>query len=85
MRKRCVLGILVTNRVENAGQVQKVLTDCGCYIKTRVGLHEVTEDICAPTGLILLELFGDDKAYTEVENKMKEIKGLQVQKMLFDA
>jgi len=84
MAKRCVLGILVTNRVENAGQVQKVLTDCGCFIKTRVGLHEVTENICAPTGLILLELFGDDKAYAEVENKMKEIKGLQVQKMLFD-
>jgi hypothetical protein len=85
MARRCVLGILVTNRVENAGLVQKALTDCGCYIKTRVGLHEVTENVCAPAGLILLELFGDDKAYSEVEGKLKAIPGLQVQKMLFDA
>ena len=84
MLKRCVLGLLVTNRVENAPQVQKVLTDYGCNIKTRIGLHEVTENLCAPAGLILIELFGDDNAYAEVEGKLKEIKGLQVQKMLFD-
>ena len=85
MAKRCVLGLLVTNRVENAPEVQKVLTDCGCNIKSRIGLHEVTENLCAPAGLILLELFGSDDAYAEVEGKLKEIKGLQVQKMLFDA
>jgi hypothetical protein len=85
MVQRCVIGVLVTNRVENAAQIQKVLTECGCYIKTRVGLHEVTENICPPTGLILLEVFGDDKAYAEVEGKLKQIKGLQqVQKMVFE-
>ena len=84
MAKRCVIGILVTNRVENAAQIQKVFTECGCYIKTRLGLHEITENICSPTGLILLEIFGDDKAYAEVEGKLKEIKGLQVQKMIFE-
>ncbi|MBA4418014.1 MAG: hypothetical protein C0392_08910 [Syntrophus sp. (in: bacteria)] len=85
MAKRCVIGILVTNRVENAPQVQKVLTECGCYIKTRLGLHEVDENLCAPAGLILLELFGSDKAYADVEGRLKEIKGLQVQKMVFEA
>ncbi len=84
MAKKCVIGVLVTNRVENAPQVQKILTECGCYIKTRIGLHEVTENICAPAGLILLELYGDDKAYADVEGKLKGIKGLQVQKMLFE-
>jgi hypothetical protein len=84
MAKRCVLGLLVTNRVENAPQVQEVLTQCGCSIKTRIGLHEVSENLCAPGGLILLELFGDETAYTEVEEKLKVIKGLQVQKMCFD-
>jgi hypothetical protein len=85
MAKRCVLGVLVTNRVENAPQVQQVLTDCGCYIKTRIGLHEVDENVCAPAGLILLELYGDDKIYNEVEGKLKDIRGLQVQKMVFEA
>lgn len=85
MAKTCVLGLMVTNRVENAPQLQKVLTECGCNIKTRIGLHEVTENLCSPAGLILLELFGDEKAHAEVEDKLREIKGLQVQKMLFDA
>lgn len=84
MAKRCVLGVMVTNRVENASQIQKVLTECGCNIKTRIGLHEVDDNVCSPAGLILLELFGDDKAYDEVEGKLKAIKDLQVQKMVFE-
>jgi hypothetical protein len=84
MAKRCVLGLMVTNRVENAPQVQKVLTEYGCNIKTRIGLHEVTENLCSPAGLILLELFGDDSAYAEIEGKLRAIKGLQVQKIVFE-
>jgi hypothetical protein len=84
MAKRCVLGLLVTNRVENAPEVQKVLTEYGCNIKTRIGLHEVTENLCAPAGLILLELFGDEMVYGEIEEKLKALKGLQVQKMVFE-
>ncbi len=84
MAQRFVIGILVTNRVENAAQIQNVFTEYGCYIKTRLGLHEVTENICSPTGLIILEIFGDQKACNEVEDKLKQIKGLQVQKMVFE-
>jgi len=84
MAKRCVLGVMVTNRVENASQIQQVLTECGCNIKTRIGLHEVDNNICSPAGLILLELFGDDKAYDEVEERLKGIKGIQVRKMVFE-
>ena len=83
MAKRCVLGLLVTNRVENAPEVQKVLTECGCNIKTRMASTR-SGGPCAPAGLILLELLGDDSAYAEVEERLKKIKGLQVQKMLFD-
>ncbi len=84
MAKRCVMGVLVTNRVQNVPELQKVLTECGCQIKTRLGLHDTDENFCSPNGLILLELFGTDAAYAEVETKLKNIKGLQVQKMLFE-
>jgi hypothetical protein len=84
MAKRCVMGVLVTNRVQNVPEFQKVLTECGCQIKTRLGLHDTGTDFCSPNGLILLELFGSDAAYDEVEAKLKAVKGLQVQKMLFD-
>jgi len=85
MAKRTVLGILVTNRVENAQQVQKVLTEYGCSIKTRLGLHEVDENMCSTSGLLILELFGDERGCNELEGGLRAIQGLQVQKMLFES
>jgi hypothetical protein len=84
MPKRCVMGVLVTNRVENVPELQKALTESGCQIKTRLGLHDTDANFCSPNGLILLELFGDEAAYAEVETRLKAVKGLQVQKMVFD-
>ena len=36
-----ILGIHITDRLKNAVDVQKVFTEYGCNIKTRVGLHDV--------------------------------------------
>ena len=85
MAKRCVMGVLVTNRVQNVPQLQAVLTECGCQIRTRLGLHDTDANSCSPNGLIILELYGDHAAYAELENKLKGVKGLQVQKMVFEA
>jgi hypothetical protein len=83
MGKITVLGFILANRNENAPQVQKLLTEFGCSIKTRIGLHEVDEKLCSTSGLILLELFGDESASAELEKRLREIRGIQVQKMLF--
>jgi len=83
MEKITVLGIIMANRSENAAQVQKLLTEYGCNIKTRIGLHEVNEKLCSTSGLILLELFGDEVTCAELEKKLKALKGIQIQKMLF--
>jgi uncharacterized protein YwlG (UPF0340 family) len=80
-----VIGFFLGDRIKDAVKVQKILADCGCYIKTRIGLHGVTVNLCPPSGLILLELFGGDDACTEVEAKLKKIKGFQVQKMVSEA
>jgi len=82
MGKRYVLGIGLSNRVENAADFQRILTECGCYIKTRLGLHEVNENLCAPGGLIILEVYGGDTAVADMESKLRAVKGLQVQKMV---
>jgi hypothetical protein len=84
MAQKTVLGIMIANRMENAPQVQQVLTKFGCNIKTRLGLHEVNEQMCATSGLILLELFGDPKSALELESQLRAIQGIQVQKMLFE-
>ncbi len=78
-----ILGVRIYDRIKEAGEVQQVLTKHGCSIKTRLGLHEVTDEYCSKSGLIILELFGDTKKQTELEQELIVIDGVEVQKMLF--
>jgi hypothetical protein len=81
-----ILGVHVTDRVKHVvggGGVQPVLTEYGCYIKTRLGLHEAGKDFCSPNGLLILELVGDPTKCGELEQKLSAINGVSVQKMVF--
>ena len=78
-----ILGIHVTNRLKNAVEVQKVFTEYGCNIKTRVGLHDVDADVCSPSGVVLIEFFGSDDEATAMMAKLNAVEGVIVQKMLF--
>ena len=84
MKDLRILGVLVSNRIKDAVLVQDTLTKFGCSIKTRLGLHEVTEDLCTNYGLLLLELTGDKTEWDKLEIALKKIEGLEVQKMDFE-
>jgi hypothetical protein len=79
-----ILGIHVTDRLKNAVDVQKVFTEYGCNIKTRVGLHDVDADVCSPSGVVLIEFFGSDAEAGAMMIKLDAIEGVHVQKMVFD-
>ena len=64
--------------------VQKLLTEYGCNIKTRLGLHHVDEKGCSVRGLILLEMFGDPAVYGELKAKLAALDGVEVQEMVFE-
>ncbi len=81
---KIILGIQICDRLKAADKVQKILTIYGCNIKTRLGLHEVTDDFCSESGLILLELFGESHMQQELENSLRDIDGIIVQKMKFE-
>ena len=78
-----ILGIHVTDRLEDASAVQAVFTEFGCNIKTRIGLHDVGETYCAPGGVVLIEFYGNDDEATAMADKLNAIKGVSVQKMVF--
>jgi hypothetical protein len=82
--RHIVLGIHVTDRVHHVPGVQDLLTEYGCSIKTRIGLHTVSESFCSPNGLILLEMAGPEPPVFELENKLKAIEGVDVQRMIFE-
>ena len=78
-----ILGIHVTDRLQHAGEVQKVFTEYGCNIKTRVGLHEVADNYCAGEGVVLLEIIGGSEIRKGMVDKLQRIQGIDVKEMVF--
>lgn len=84
MKEIRILGIHATQRVKEAHKIQETLTKYGCSIRTRIGLHDVKDNYCSPSGLILLELYGDIEECNRLENDLHKIEGLDVQKIVFN-
>lgn len=74
--KRTALLILVRHRQETAKKVQKILTGWGCYIKTRLGIHDGVLENCSDSGLIFLELTGEKEKHEEISRKLNLVKGV---------
>ena len=70
-----ILGIHITDRLKNAVEVQKVFTEYGCNIKTRIGLHDVDANVCSPSGVVLIEFFGDDAEAGGMMAKLNDGRG----------
>lgn len=79
----CILGIKINDRIKEAGNVQRALTNYGCSIKTRLGLHEVTDNHCSTSGLILLELTGPTEDQKMLQLELSKIEGITVKQMDF--
>lgn len=79
--KHTIFGVHVTDRVKNVPAVQAVLTKYGCSIHIRLGIHDIDQETCASTGLLLLDVVGP-----EVEDLYKElqaIEGIDIKRMEF--
>ncbi|MCD6254169.1 MAG: hypothetical protein J7J80_07195 [Thermotogae bacterium] len=73
---KTVMAVLVDNRKKEAVQVQKILTEWGCLIKTRLGLHEGTLDQCSDSGLIILELVGNPDQHVQLCERLNTLPGV---------
>jgi len=76
-----IFGVKLLNRVNTATDFQAIITKYGCSIKTRIGLHEVADGVCSPSGVILLEFIGQDAA--DFEKEVSALEDVKLQKMVF--
>lgn len=78
-----IMGIRIGDREKDAVAVQNMLTEYGCYIKTRLGLHEAVKT-CSSSGIILLEFIADsDEHSRELMGKLQAISSVTVKTMIF--
>ncbi len=83
MKEVRIIGLLITDRIKEAGLTQKALTKYAHVIKSRLGFHEVTEDVCSRVGVIILQLAGNPEDCGKLESELAQIRGLEVQRMIF--
>lgn len=81
MSKRDVVAMVISTRNETAVNVQKVLTAWGCMIKTRLGIHDGVMDKCTQTGLVLMEMVGEDAKIEEFVHKLNLVKGVSAKRV----
>lgn len=75
--KKTLLLILIDGRKKSAVNVQKILTEWGCLIKTRLGIHDGVLDSCSESGLMILELVGDEEKQLEMTRKLSLLFGVK--------
>ncbi len=68
-----LVAIKIGSREDTASQVQKILTGFGCNIKVRLGLHDLPENSCDPSGLVILQTTAGEK---ELESFLKELNSM---------
>jgi len=76
---KTLLVILVDKRKASAVKVQQVLTDWGCVIKTRLGIHDGALDNCSDGGLIILEILATSEQKTRLTHKLEQLDGVSTE------
>lgn len=82
---KIIMGIQLQKRHSSVPHLQDILTEYGCYINTRLGVHhDEEEDVCSEKGLIILEFIDNaDEPAAEFEKKISAIENVIVRKMVF--
>ncbi len=70
------LLIVINKRKNDSVKVQQVLTEWGCLIKTRLGLHSDTLENCSEVGTIFIELVGEVDKHKELAELLGKMSGV---------
>lgn len=79
-----IIGVHITNRARHAAEVQQVFTEFGCNIKTRIGLHDLDDNVCSTSGVVLLEFFGSQEEAEQIQRRLRAIQGVDAKLMVFE-
>jgi hypothetical protein len=80
-----VLGIKILDRIKEAGLTQGVLSRHAAVITTRLGFHEVTDEVCSREAYIILHLNGNTSDYEKLKSELNTLGGIEIREMIFTA
>jgi hypothetical protein len=78
-----VLGIKIIDRIKEAGLTQDVLTRHASVITTRLGFHEVTENVCSREAYIILHLKDNHAESEKLIKELQPLGGIVIREVVF--
>jgi hypothetical protein len=79
-----VLGIKIIDRIKEAGLTQGILSKHASVITTRLGFHEVTDQVCSREAYIILHLNGDPADTDKLSSELKSLEGVELREITFN-
>ena len=76
--EKSILLLLVGNRTGTAVKVQEVLTNMGCFIKTRLGIHDGSPQECSNSGMLILDILGSKEDKQDLVKKLEVLSDVKV-------
>jgi hypothetical protein len=78
-----VLGIKIIDRIKEAGLTQEILSKHASVITTRLGFHEVTDNVCSREAYIILHLKDDNSESERLIKELEPLGGIMTREMTF--
>ena len=78
-----VIGIKIIDRIKEAGLTQEILSHYGSVITTRLGFHEVTDEVCSREAYIILHLKDDSDTVSRLHKELEPLGGIVIREMVF--
>jgi hypothetical protein len=78
-----VIGIKIIDRIKEAELTQEVLSKYSSVITTRLGFHEVTDEVCSREAYIILHLKYDHSEAAGLQKDLESIGGILIREMIF--
>jgi hypothetical protein len=76
-----VLGVKIIDRIKEAGLAQGILSHHANVITTRLGFHEVTDEVCSREAYIILHLNGDPADSEKLRSELEELGGVEIREI----
>jgi len=78
-----VLGIKIIDRIKEAGLTQGILSKHASVITTRLGFHEVTDEVCSREAYIIIHLNGDPANTDKLSSELRSLEGIELREITF--
>jgi hypothetical protein len=79
-----ILGIKIIDRIKEAGLTQGILSKHSSVITTRLGFHEVTDEVCSREAYIILHLNGEPAESEMLSAELSGLGGIEIREMIFN-